>query len=170
VHTLTYAGSRSESKKAAAAAAVSEDEDGESEAEEPAPTSDIEMPDVGEDGDEENDPKPASEDTPKKKKANGKAKAGPSKGKGKGKGKGGVSIPDEWHWEDAKKIFELPDVLPADEIEVWAINYVYSSLNTITFQLEWKNPDVEGLVQFLVTEKGFKCVSLDFGYHCCSDS
>ncbi|KIM43031.1 hypothetical protein M413DRAFT_443842 [Hebeloma cylindrosporum] len=132
--------SKSESKKAAAAAAAadSEDEEVASEAEEPAPTSDIEMPDVEEDDDEEKEAKPASEETPKKKKATGKAKAGPSKGKGKGKGKGGVSVPDEWHWEDAKKIFEKPDVLPADEIE-----------------LEWKNPDVEGLVQFLVTEKGF---------------
>ncbi len=26
-------------------------------------------------------------------------------------------------------------------------------------QLEWKNPDVDGLVQFLVTEKGFKYAS-----------
>lgn len=26
----------------------------------------------------------------------------------------------------------------------------------ISLQLEWKNPDVDGLVQFLVTEKGFK--------------
>lgn len=25
-------------------------------------------------------------------------------------------------------------------------------------QIEWKNPDIDGLVQFLVTEKGFKCV------------
>jgi flap endonuclease-1 len=24
-------------------------------------------------------------------------------------------------------------------------------------QLEWKNPDIDGLVQFLVTEKGFRC-------------
>jgi len=47
-------------------------------------------------------------------------------------------MPDEWPWEDAKKIFEKPDVLPADEVE-----------------LEWSNPDVDGLVQFLVTEKGF---------------
>ncbi|RDB30020.1 Flap endonuclease 1-A [Hypsizygus marmoreus] len=60
------------------------------------------------------------------------------KGKGKGKGKGGVMIPEEWPWEEAKQIFMKPDVLPADEVE-----------------LEWNNPDVEGLVQFLVTEKGF---------------
>lgn len=55
------------------------------------------------------------------------------------KKKGGIVIPDEWPWEEAKKIFEKPDVLPADQVE-----------------LEWRTPDVEGLVQFLVVEKGFK--------------
>ncbi|KAI0917140.1 Flap endonuclease 1-A [Taiwanofungus camphoratus] len=54
------------------------------------------------------------------------------------KKKGGVIIPEEWPWEEAKQVFEKPDVTPADQIEV-----------------EWKTPDVEGLVQFLVTEKGF---------------
>ncbi|KAH9942887.1 PIN domain-like protein [Amylocystis lapponica] len=54
------------------------------------------------------------------------------------KKKGGISVPEEWPWEQAKKIFEKPDVTQADEIEV-----------------EWTSPDVDGLVQFLVTEKGF---------------
>lgn len=27
-------------------------------------------------------------------------------------------IPEEWPWEEAKSIFEKPDVLPADEVEV----------------------------------------------------
>ncbi|KAG2344399.1 PIN domain-like protein [Suillus weaverae] len=54
------------------------------------------------------------------------------------KKKGGVQIPEEWPWEEAKKLFEKPDVVPASEVE-----------------LEWKDPDVDGLVQFLVTEKGF---------------
>jgi len=75
-----------------------------------APTSDVEMPDVDED-DEDNKEKPKAE-TPKKK------AAGKTKTKGKGKGKGGVMFPEEWPWEDAKKIFEKPDVLPADEVEV----------------------------------------------------
>ncbi|KAL4251235.1 Flap endonuclease 1-A [Abortiporus biennis] len=59
-------------------------------------------------------------------------------GAGKKKRKGGVSVPEEWPWEAAHKLFEKPDVIPADEVE-----------------LDWKNPDVDGLVQFLVTEKGF---------------
>jgi len=54
------------------------------------------------------------------------------------KKKGGIQVPEEWPWEEAKKVFEQPDVTPAAELE-----------------LEWKHPDVDGLVQFLVTEKGF---------------
>ncbi|SJL05752.1 probable Flap endonuclease 1-A [Armillaria ostoyae] len=92
-------------------AAVSEEE----EEDPPAGTSDVEQPD---NDDEKPKPKP--------------------KKKGKGKGKGGIVVPEEWPWEEAKKVFEKPDVTPADDIE-----------------LEWKNPDIDGLVQFLVTEKGF---------------
>ncbi|EIM81467.1 PIN domain-like protein [Stereum hirsutum FP-91666 SS1] len=51
---------------------------------------------------------------------------------------GGVQIPEFWPWEEAKKVFQKPDVIPADEVE-----------------LDWKAPDVDGLVQFLVVEKGF---------------
>ncbi|EKM79634.1 hypothetical protein AGABI1DRAFT_114134 [Agaricus bisporus var. burnettii JB137-S8] len=78
---------------------------------EPAPTSDAEP----------------AEDEPKKKPK-----------KGKGKGAGGIKVPEDWPWEEAKKLFENPDVVPADQLE-----------------LEWNNPDVDGLVQFLVQEKGF---------------
>lgn len=54
------------------------------------------------------------------------------------KKKGGIQIPEEWPWEEAKKLFETPDVTPADEIE-----------------LDWKEPDVDALVEFMVTQKGF---------------
>ncbi|KAF9778066.1 PIN domain-like protein [Thelephora terrestris] len=54
------------------------------------------------------------------------------------KKRGGIQIPEEWPWEEAKKLFEKPDITPADEID-----------------LEWKEPDVEGLVEFLVRDKGF---------------
>ena len=55
------------------------------------------------------------------------------------KKKGGIQIPEEWPWEAAKELFKKPDVTPADELD-----------------LEWKSPDVEGLVDFLVKDKGFK--------------
>lgn len=34
------------------------------------------------------------------------------------KKKGGVLIPEEWPWEAAKKLFQQPDVIPADQVEV----------------------------------------------------
>ncbi|CAA7265483.1 unnamed protein product [Cyclocybe aegerita] len=115
-------------KSASKKAADSEEEEV-SEHEEHAPTSDVEM---DSDADERSpEEKQAEAEKKEKEKAAQKAKA-------KRKGKGGIQVPEEWPWEDAKKIFEKPDVLPADEVE-----------------LEWQNPDVDGLVQFLVTEKGF---------------
>lgn len=36
----------------------------------------------------------------------------------KKKRKGGVTVPEDWPWEEAKKIFEKPDVTPADQLEV----------------------------------------------------
>ena len=34
------------------------------------------------------------------------------------KKRGGIQIPEEWPWEEAKKLFENPDVTPADQIDV----------------------------------------------------
>jgi len=34
------------------------------------------------------------------------------------KGTGGIQVPDEWPWEEAKKVFEEPDVLPDEQIQV----------------------------------------------------
>ncbi|KAJ3800676.1 flap endonuclease 1 [Lentinula aff. detonsa] len=107
-------------EKEKAAAEVEEEE--EEEEEEPTPTSDVEQPD-GSDAEEA---------------SSSKTKSKAKKRGGKGKGKGGVSMPEEWPWEEAKELFMKPNVTPADELE-----------------LEWKNPDVDGLIQFLVTEKGF---------------
>ncbi|GLB38745.1 putative structure-specific nuclease with 5'-flap endonuclease and 5'-3' exonuclease activities involved in DNA replication and repair [Lyophyllum shimeji] len=88
----------------------------------------------------EEEPAPTSDvEKPDVSEEEGAAKPKPKpKKKGKGKGKGGVVIPEDWPWEAARELFLKPDVLPADEVE-----------------LEWKNPDVEGLVDFLVKEKGF---------------
>ncbi len=73
--------------------------------------------------------------------------------KGKKK-KGGIQIPEHWPWEEARKIFESPDVLSSDKIEVSVAHVLLHRLRVE--QLEWKNPDVEGLVEFLVRDKGFK--------------
>ena len=34
------------------------------------------------------------------------------------KRKGGVHVPEEWPWQEAKKVFAEPDVTPADQIQV----------------------------------------------------
>lgn len=78
------------------------------------------------------------------------------------KKKGGIQVPEEWPWQEAKKLFEKPDVLPASEVEVnpHFPNLCVPRAHGITWQLEWKGPDMEGLVQFLVVEKGFKFVTV----------
>lgn len=50
------------------------------------------------------------------------------------------TIPDDWPYKDARELFLHPDVRAADHEDC---NFV------------WKAPDVPGLVQFLVQEKGF---------------
>lgn len=51
------------------------------------------------------------------------------------------TLPDDWPFADARDLFLSPDVLPADDPTIEAI--------------AWNPPDTEGLVQFLVAEKGF---------------
>ncbi|GAA5872640.1 hypothetical protein JCM1840_004861 [Sporobolomyces johnsonii] len=52
--------------------------------------------------------------------------------------KGKNQPPEDWPYEEAKELFKKPNVKPASEID-----------------LQWKAPDVDGLVDFLVREKGF---------------
>jgi flap endonuclease-1 len=50
------------------------------------------------------------------------------------------TLPDDWPYEDARDLFFHPDVRQADDPEC---------------DFKWDAPDIEGLVQFLVAEKGF---------------
>ncbi len=50
------------------------------------------------------------------------------------------TIPEDWPYKDARELFFHPDVRAADDKEC---------------EFKWEQPDVDGLVQFLVTEKGF---------------
>lgn len=50
------------------------------------------------------------------------------------------TIPDDWPFKDARELFFNPDVRPPDHPDC---------------DFKWEAPDVEGLVTFLVTEKGF---------------
>jgi flap endonuclease-1 len=50
------------------------------------------------------------------------------------------TVPADWPYKDARLLFLEPDVRPADDP---------------LCDFKWEAPDVEGLVQFLVEEKGF---------------
>ena len=50
------------------------------------------------------------------------------------------TIPDDWPFKDARDLFLDPDVRKADHPDC---------------DFKWEKPDIEGLVQFLVSEKGF---------------
>ncbi|MCJ1250430.1 Elongation of fatty acids protein 2 [Trapelia coarctata] len=50
------------------------------------------------------------------------------------------TLPEDWPYKDARDLFFNPDVRPADHPDC---------------DFQWKQPDVEGLVKFLVEEKGF---------------
>ncbi|PWN30327.1 flap endonuclease 1 [Jaminaea rosea] len=66
-----------------------------------------------------------------------KEKAAEAEKKGKDRPRG-VVFPEIWPFEEARKIFKNPGVVKADDME-----------------LKWEHPDVEGLVKFLCTDKGF---------------
>ncbi|KAL7414298.1 PIN domain-like protein [Mrakia frigida] len=117
----------------------------ESEEEEEAQDSDVESEDGGaeeydSDGELIVKEKAEGSSSPAKK---AKKKAAPKKKKtaakkGKGKKKGGIVVPEDWNWEGAKELFLHPDVTKAEDVEV-----------------EWSMPDVDGLIEFLVRDKGF---------------
>ncbi|EPY53154.1 FEN-1 endonuclease [Schizosaccharomyces cryophilus OY26] len=47
-------------------------------------------------------------------------------------------IPEDWPYDDARRLFLEAEVIPGDQVD-----------------LKWKGPDTEGIIKFLVTEKGF---------------
>lgn len=137
------------------------DSDDDSDADKPMksePESDEDKPPkMEEDSDGEGASSPAKASKSSKSKGKSKAKKAT---KPKAKGKGGITVPEYWPWEEAKELFMKPNVTPADELEV------SGSSSTATFpvlqkflQLIWEAPDVEGLVDFLAKDKGFKCVA-----------
>lgn len=53
---------------------------------------------------------------------------------------GKYTLPEDWPYQDARLLFLEPDVRKADDPEC---------------DFKWESPDVDGLVKFLVEEKGF---------------
>ena len=56
----------------------------------------------------------------------------------KEEGKKSVHIPEHWPFQEARKIFETPDVQKGKDLD-----------------LKWEAPDVEAMVKFLCQDKGF---------------
>ena len=48
-----------------------------------------------------------------------------------------MSMPEEWPWEEAKLVFEKPDVTPADEIEVGQFSHVCEYLTENMSYTSW---------------------------------
>ncbi|OWO97837.1 flap endonuclease [Marssonina coronariae] len=55
-------------------------------------------------------------------------------------GKTKFSIPEDWPYKDARELFFKPDVRSADHADC---------------DFKWEAPDIDGLIKFLVEEKGF---------------
>ncbi|KAN0072012.1 PIN domain-like protein [Elaphomyces granulatus] len=51
------------------------------------------------------------------------------------------TVPEDWPYQEARELFFHPDVRDA---------------NDAACEFKWENPDIEGLVDFLVMEKGFR--------------
>lgn len=76
------------------------------------------------------------------------------------KTKSGPVFPEFWPYEKARELFLKPDVKPADEVEVsLLISFYLFFFNNFLKKLNWTHPDVDGLVQFLCHEKGFRLVN-----------
>lgn len=75
------------------------------------------------------------------------------------KKRGGIQIPEEWPWEEAKKLFQNPDVTPADQISV-SVNARRSTVSSdIHSSSSGKNQMSRGWLIFLSGRKD-SCVSL----------
>lgn len=55
-------------------------------------------------------------------------------------GKNKFTLPEDWPYKEARQLFLNPDVYPADHKNC---------------DFKWEQPDIDGLIQFLVKEKGF---------------
>lgn len=58
-------------------------------------------------------------------------------------------VPPEWPYKEARELFRSPNVLMPDAA-------VSVDGPSVTERLKWEGPNVEGLLKFMVQEKGFK--------------
>ena len=74
------------------------------------------------------------------------------------KKRGGIQIPEEWPWEDAKKLFESPDITPADEINVSLSLFCAVKNSNMRPSSSGKNQTLRDWLNFLSRRKDL-CVS-----------
>jgi len=56
------------------------------------------------------------------------------------KKRGGIQVPSEWPWEEAKKVFEQPDVTPSDQVEVGHPRLISLSSRDFNSFGSWNGP------------------------------
>ncbi|KAI9007563.1 PIN domain-like protein [Phycomyces nitens] len=49
-----------------------------------------------------------------------------------------ANVPENWKYDEARELFRKPNVLPGSSVD-----------------LKWESPDIDGVIQFMVNEKGF---------------
>lgn len=69
-------------------------------------------------------------------------------------------LPEEFLYKEAAELFKKPMVSEAKDMKVWAAAFAAARMRLrcsvlCCLQLVWKDADEKGIMQFLVTEKGF---------------
>ncbi len=64
-------------------------------------------------------------------------------------------VPDDWAYDQARQLFKEPDVLSGDAVDVSLILFILLLIFFFKLQLKWTEPDEEGLIAYMVQEKGF---------------
>uniref|UniRef100_A0A0K0D1B5 Flap endonuclease 1 n=1 Tax=Angiostrongylus cantonensis TaxID=6313 RepID=A0A0K0D1B5_ANGCA len=64
--------------------------------------------------------------------------------------------PTDWPYQRARKLFLTPEVSDCNDINVNLFAYLFYKLSFL--QLVWKEPDVDGIINFMCGEKSFKYV------------
>ena len=68
-------------------------------------------------------------------------------------------VPEDWPYQEARRLFKEPDVQAGEGLDVCVIRMVRAcSLDALYIcirQFKWTDPDEDALVQFMVREKGF---------------
>ncbi len=66
-------------------------------------------------------------------------------------------VPEDWPYEQARELFKNPSVKDPADVDVrYSTLGLLEPSHSLGKQLKWRDPDEEGIVEFLVKEKQFK--------------